>query len=295
MSERRNFRSYYYEKMGFRGVEEKKSLEILLKEDPVDIAKLSTFCTRFPVPAMFRPLVWKLVLGILPPHPSIHQFVLQQRMEQFNDLKHGLEVMSAIGPDTPPSLCFLKMYLLDEGRLPLEEEKLPETEEEELFMSIAKVVMEMSEDDEMDAFWTAVSIFRHLQGIQEQIRSMPSTFKASLKKADPSLFNHLAHAKALDRLPFTSWFNALFAGVLPTITLERIWDRVIGGASRVLVFVAVMYVMTHRTKLLTLGQTDQILQFLRQVPWDNSEVLVCEAIELWEKDGSHLRPEPAVT
>lgn len=29
----RNFRSVYYEKVGFRGVEEKKSLEILLKDD----------------------------------------------------------------------------------------------------------------------------------------------------------------------------------------------------------------------------------------------------------------------
>ena len=29
----RNFRSVYYEKVGFRGVEEKRSLEILLKDD----------------------------------------------------------------------------------------------------------------------------------------------------------------------------------------------------------------------------------------------------------------------
>lgn len=31
----RNFRSAYYEKVGFRGVEEKKSLEILLKDSPL--------------------------------------------------------------------------------------------------------------------------------------------------------------------------------------------------------------------------------------------------------------------
>lgn len=31
----RNFRSAYYEKVGFRGVEEKKSLEILLKDNPL--------------------------------------------------------------------------------------------------------------------------------------------------------------------------------------------------------------------------------------------------------------------
>lgn len=31
----RNFRSAYYEKVGFRGVEENKSLEILLKDNPL--------------------------------------------------------------------------------------------------------------------------------------------------------------------------------------------------------------------------------------------------------------------
>lgn len=38
----RNFRSAYYEKVGFRGVEEKKSLEILLKDNP--LGKLSLPC-----------------------------------------------------------------------------------------------------------------------------------------------------------------------------------------------------------------------------------------------------------
>ncbi|CAB1430621.1 unnamed protein product [Pleuronectes platessa] len=46
----RNFRSAYYEKVGFRGVEEKKSLEILLKDHPLDLEKLSTFSQRFPLP-----------------------------------------------------------------------------------------------------------------------------------------------------------------------------------------------------------------------------------------------------
>lgn len=60
----RNFRSVYYEKVGFRGVEEKKSLEILLKDDRLDIEKLCTFSQRFPLPSMYRALVWKVLLGM---------------------------------------------------------------------------------------------------------------------------------------------------------------------------------------------------------------------------------------
>jgi hypothetical protein len=39
-------RSHYYEKVGFRGVEEKKSLDILLAEKPIEREKLQSFCLR---------------------------------------------------------------------------------------------------------------------------------------------------------------------------------------------------------------------------------------------------------
>lgn len=63
MADERNFRSSYYEKVGCRGVEEKKSLEILMKEKPWDRVKLKQFCLRFTVPAAYRNLVWKVLLG----------------------------------------------------------------------------------------------------------------------------------------------------------------------------------------------------------------------------------------
>ena len=49
MEDGRNFRSIYYEKVGCRSVEEKKSLEILLKENPVFKAKLLQFLKLFSV------------------------------------------------------------------------------------------------------------------------------------------------------------------------------------------------------------------------------------------------------
>ena len=59
----RNFRTHYYEKVGFRAVEEKKSVEILLKEETINKEKLLQFCLRFGIPAMYRTYVWKLLLG----------------------------------------------------------------------------------------------------------------------------------------------------------------------------------------------------------------------------------------
>ena len=65
MADDRNFRSNYYKKFGFRNIEEKKSIELLLKEHPLDVEKLRLFCLRFPVSARYRLYLWKLVLGEL--------------------------------------------------------------------------------------------------------------------------------------------------------------------------------------------------------------------------------------
>lgn len=59
----RNFRSAYYERVGCRGVEERKSLDILLKEKPLNRSKLKQFCLSFTVPASYRNSLWNILLG----------------------------------------------------------------------------------------------------------------------------------------------------------------------------------------------------------------------------------------
>jgi TBC1 domain family member 7 len=66
MEDTRNFRSNYYDKVGFRSVEEKKSLEILLKENPLNLPKLKQFLKLFPVPSIHRSLLYNLALNVYP-------------------------------------------------------------------------------------------------------------------------------------------------------------------------------------------------------------------------------------
>lgn len=61
----RNFRSAYYEKVGCRSVEERKSLEILLKEKPLNRSKLKQFCLSYTVPTVYRNMLWQCLLGKL--------------------------------------------------------------------------------------------------------------------------------------------------------------------------------------------------------------------------------------
>ena len=62
-ADQRNFRTQYYEKVGFRGVDERKTLELLLNEDPINLNKLHNFALQFSIPSFDRILIWKFMLG----------------------------------------------------------------------------------------------------------------------------------------------------------------------------------------------------------------------------------------
>ena len=66
MGSERNFRSHYYEKMGFRGVEEKKSLDILLRDTPVDLDRIHNFCLRWLRTCSDWELTWSVRVKVPP-------------------------------------------------------------------------------------------------------------------------------------------------------------------------------------------------------------------------------------
>ena len=55
--------------------------------------------------------------GVIPPYRDAHQFVIQQRREHVNDLKHALIVMRKISDEDELSFQLSMMYLLEEGAL----------------------------------------------------------------------------------------------------------------------------------------------------------------------------------
>ncbi|KAH0617916.1 hypothetical protein JD844_016660 [Phrynosoma platyrhinos] len=205
----RNFRSVYYEKVGFRGVEEKKSLEILLKDDR---------------------------LGILPPHHESHAFVMKYRKEQYRDVYHALQVIRSINDSTPQVEVFLRIYQLESGKLP-----------------------------------------------RNPSFPMPKLLEQYLSLEDSRLLTHLKSCSAMGQLPYNLWFRRCFAGCLPESSLQRVWDKVISGSCKILVFVAVEILLTFKMKLMALNSAEKIEHFLENIPQDNTDAIVSKAIELWHK------------
>ena len=93
MNDNRNFRLLYYEHLGLHNVEQKKALDQLLNEDPINKEKLKIFSEEFVLPSTMRPFVWKLLLQVLPVHRDSLEFVKEQREGQYDDLRQALLTM----------------------------------------------------------------------------------------------------------------------------------------------------------------------------------------------------------
>ncbi|CAH2058974.1 unnamed protein product, partial [Iphiclides podalirius] len=254
MADERNFRSSYYEKVGCRGVEEKKSLEILMKEKPWDRVKLKQFCLRFMVPAAYRNLVWKVLL---------------------------VDMLELVDMSAPRTQILLAMWLLEneERKPPL----FPETNfnSADTFIPIAKTLVELY-DNEVDVYWICKSLTEIVRGMQKDVLKLKEGFQSMLEKEDVELFNHLVEINALDVLPLTKWFNCCFAGVLDDTSLPKIWDKVCSGAPKILSFVAVMLVITLRRSILKAANGDEVLKCVLEIPEQCEEVVANKAIELWQ-------------
>ncbi|KAI5094435.1 TBC1 domain family member 7 isoform X1 [Silurus meridionalis] len=252
----RNFRSAYYEKVGFRGVEEKKSLEILLKDNP---------------------------LGILPPHSDSHALVARYRKEQYTDIKEALLAMRFVNNGTPNTELCLRMHQLEKQQLPCRSDLTKPSEEDEDFLAIARVMEEIV-DDPVDCYWlirSFVNQFNHKFG--DSIPHLPKSLEYFLSQEDSRLLAHLHASGSLAVLPYNLWFRRCFADCLPESSLQRVWDKVISGSCKILVFVAMEILLSYKIKLMGMSRPDAVVKFLSNIPQENMDAIVTKAIELWHK------------
>jgi len=283
----RNFRSHYYERMGFRGVEEKKSLDKLLSERPVDLTRIQNFCLRLAVPAINRPQVWKLVLGILPIHSNNVDFVWRQRVEQWRELKATLEVTKKITPSTSPAEACCIVWLLETRQLNFNVANQLEEKRSKNFIAIARALSEIFESDE-EVYWVCKGLFKFLETSLSDIRSISECF-SKLIKEDLVLYNHLDKIGALS-LPFYSLIGSGLAGRFSPVLLEKLWDKVIGGSVKVLVYVLVAALSRSRQMVLASETCQEIERILDEMMMneERAEAALTSGLDLWVEDGCPL-------
>lgn len=293
MADERNFRSSYYEKVGFRSVEEKRSLEILLKEHPFDKAKLKQFCLRFTVPTIYRNFLWKILLDVIPVYVESHEFIMNQRKAEFQDLQKALKVTKILDDYTKPHLMFLTMWLLRNRRAKLDMSAQLETPLHRAMSRMAETlwhVIDIDSDEEklVDTYWILCGLLDQVQRLHKEVNRLQECTCTLLEREDPELYKHLVEIEALHNIPYDVWFCSCFAGTISDGSIAKIWDKIAVGAYRILIFVTVVTLTTLRRLLLRCENIDSILDTISNITEESSEVIVNKAIESWQQSGSTL-------
>ncbi|XP_012345013.1 TBC1 domain family member 7 [Apis florea] len=293
MTDERNFRSSYYEKVGFRSVEEKRSLEILLKERPFDKAKLKQFCLRFTVPAIYRNFLWKVLLDIIPVYVESHEFIISQRKAEFQDLQKALKIAKILDDYTKPHLMFLTMWLLRTRRAKLDMNTQLEFPLHRAMNRMAETLWHIVDIDSyeeklVDTYWILCGFLDQVQKFHKEINRLQECTCTLLEREDPELYKHLVKIEALYNIPYDIWFSSCFAGTISNGSIAKIWDKIAVGAYRILIFVTVVTLTTLRRLLMRCENIDGILDTIANITEETSEVIVNKAIESWQQSGSTL-------
>jgi len=282
--QQRNFRSTYYEKVGCKSVEERKSLDILLKEKPINMMKLKQFCLRFTIPAGHRHYLWKLLLGVSPLYTDSHDFIMEQRTIIYQDLHRALVIMRIINETVTKAKVFHAMWLLENKQLYLGLNISHSTN----FSVIADNLLDIFDND-VETYWICKGFYELTQKIVTEMPKLIELTKITFEKEDYDIYNHLVAIGALNRLPYEQWYSSCFAKVLSVRALIRIWDKICGGSIKIVIFVLIVLLVTFKRSILQMSDVESIVKLVENIKEEHetADLIVNKAIELWQQNKGH--------
>lgn len=296
-----NFRSAYYQKIGFEGVQAaSETIKSVLEDIHVDVERISGFCLRYDLPVEHRNDVWLYLLGVKPALKPSQAFVTSSMRGLYNDLLAAVATMypglthstysresilaalkvDATALDTAPSnatiLARLHEHLAATARPSPEvfahmyrihsgsKASIPTLSEEVeggVFRSIFRACMRQMED-RSDAFWLGSALLQLNHDLPDRILAS-SRMMSMLQREDNELWRHLhTHNVRASSPTLQLLYSSFFAVTLPHNLLIRIWDKVMGGTIIFLEFAGLSFLLNRRTEILALATTQQLESLL---------------------------------
>jgi len=288
MGSEKNFRSHYYEKVGFRGVEEKKSLDLLLGERPIDLARIHNFSLRFPLPGIYRAQVWQLLLGVLPVYTTSTEWVWRERVEQFRESERALTVTKKISKDTDKNTRITIIWLMENNKLKFDLAAQLKEASCTNFSAIVSTLHHLVSTPE-EVYWLASGLYSCIDSCLSDSRALADCLTKLLAE-EPVLLSHLETSGVLRSLQYTQLWARGFAGIFQPCMLARLWDKLIGGSSKVLVYVLASAIFRCRVEVMGAETQEEVLSIISNMKEDRQEVVLTQALDSWEMDGCPLVP-----
>lgn len=317
MGDEKNFRSQFYKKVGLREVEEKRALEALLKEQPLDVERLAAFCWKSAVPAAHRHLVWKLLLQVVPRHAESHDYVRQQQRLAYEELWRAVSALGLTGynditagagdglhdyqfpsyhhhhhprragpgPDTLRPEDQLFMWLVSRGQLLHPPRELLRRPESQQFLAIVGKTAGLM-DCPVDVFWVSSALWTLLRDNQAAVAAAVMEAVSTLRQENRALHRHLLRIDLFSSGLLTELCLSLFCDIFPESAMEKILDKVVAGAFSVLGCLTAALLLHLQQPLITTTTTTGVKSVLSNMRKEEAEMVVAAALEQWLKVGA---------
>ena len=180
----KNFRKTYYKTLGVPVVQEvdvQTSFCTLLSENVIDINQLIRVTLKYGCPAMYRKVVWEIVLGVLPNQKEAWSFVQEQRIATYQDIKSTSIVLAQ--PTTETQDAIVRLYLVYHDAI-LGLPPYQDTHNVHELVQLTQLI-QLVGDEEWEQFWVLVG---SLEVLQHQ--ALPAA--SSLAEFEQSLFRIIA-------------------------------------------------------------------------------------------------------
>lgn len=249
-------------------------------------SNLETLINQFPIS------------DLLPIYPNNQKYVIEQRVQQFKDLRSAISCMNFTDDSTVLEHFYCLMWMLETHRLPFGGLPFPsglpvaftsgssEWQESNVFILIARTLIKMfpEPDVQYQVYWIAKSVFE--MTTQADIDGLVAQTYAELESKDAILLRDLETKNILSQLPLASWFKRGFAGMVINSSLVRIWDKLFGGAPKILVFLSLKMFQYLRDKLLACDSYEKAERTFDIFGQDQeaSDRIVNKAIEMLESN-----------
>lgn len=157
------------------------------------------------------------------------------------------------------------------------------------FVDITEVLngSSISEND-VDLYWIAKGFYDITREISRDFIKMKDLTYVLLEKEDNAMFKyarftkfpmlnifaktifsvrfrHLTNLDIFHALPLEKWYSSCFAGVLPKLSLIRIWDKICGKSKKIIVFVFIVLFNTQRVKVFRFKTVKEVLDHIDTV------------------------------
>ncbi|CAF0772401.1 unnamed protein product [Adineta steineri] len=253
----------------------------LLESDTVNIEKLKQYVQKQSIVTEFKPLCWKILLGIKSPYRATRRYVDQANCDIYKRLHSTLTTCQIIQNDTSISQQFLSMYLLDSHAIKI---PITSTKEYESFLSTANFICSFLDNDNeqrLDLF-----LYRYHVG---KIAQQEFVYESKL-------LLHLNTHNIFVSIP-ENWLKDGFQLIRDDFSLLNIWEKFIAGSEYIFVFLTIHILHYCRGKLLSLYSTKEIIQYLIDLKIDDQaacEHIAIASVASWKKQGNSLLSFPAI-